>query len=112
MFGKSEKLLEDIDNLLQHHLEQKINQSILNSFNRYLEKFQELVDDEKEIIEESSKKAIEKITIVSNKISKIDAISKTNQKLSNEVTNLVQEIRKRDAIIERKNKQIANLKGQ
>ena len=111
MFGNSDKLLEDINYLLNHHLEEKINQAFSNSFNLYLEKFRELVDHEKEIIEKYAAQAVQKIDIASSKIQEIGKIENINFQLTNEIEELIGEIRKRDAIIERKNKQILRLKG-
>lgn len=110
MFGKSEQLIENINTLLDNHLQEKIDQAFANSFNLYLEKFRDFVDQEKEIISTSAKEAVEKINIASEKLSEIDQLISMSAKLAEETNRLTQEIRKRDAIIERKNKQIAKLK--
>jgi len=108
MFNKTDEILNAVNELLEYQLKQ----AFVNSFNLYVEKFQRLVDDEKIIIDNSAKEAIDKINIASSKLSKIDELIKANAKLSNDVDNLLKEIRKRDAIIQRKNNQIAKLKGQ
>lgn len=112
MFNKSEEILEGVNKLLDHHLDQKFNHAFANSFNLYLDKFRSIVDQEKELIEDSATKAVEKIDNASNKLIKTDEVLAANTKLSQEVKNLIEEIRKRDAIIERKNKQIAKMKEQ
>ena len=110
MFGKSERLLEDIDQLLNNHLTEKLNKEFANSFNLYLDKFIKMVDQEKELIENSATKAVEKIDNASNRLIRTDEILAANIKLSQEIKNLIKEIRRRDSIIERKNQQIAKLK--
>jgi len=106
MFGKSEKLLEEINNML----EAKLNLLFANSFNFYLDQFRELVNHEKELIEESANEAIEKIDTATNKLTNIDEVVNANKKLSEEVLQLINEIRKRDAKLDRKEKEIKRLK--
>jgi len=112
MFGKSEKMLEEFERIIESKFEQNLNYIIANSFNLYLEKFREMVDYEKEIIEKSSKETIEKINAASNQMFQIEEIISENKKMTAQVNYLIDEIRKRDAIIERKNKQIAKLKAE
>jgi len=112
MFGKSEKMLEEFERIIESKFEQNLNYIIANSFNLYLEKFREMVDCEKEIIEKSSKETIEKINAASNQMFQIEEIISENKKMAAQVNYLIDEIRKRDAIIERKNKQIAKLKAE
>lgn len=102
MFNKTDEILNGVDKLL--------NKKFTNSLNFYLDQFHEIILQEKEVINSSTKKAIEEIRDTSDKLIKIDELARSNAKLSEKIQQLVQEIRKRDAIIERKNNQIAKLK--
>ena len=110
MFGKSEKLLNDIDNLLNEHLERKLDSKLSTSFNYYLDQFRDLINHEKDIIQKSANEAIKKIDDATIKLLHIEEIAKSNEELSNEVLNLINEVRKRDAKLERRKKEIQRLK--
>ena len=112
MFGKTEKMLEEFEEIVDEKLAKNLNYAFANSFNLYLEKFREMVDHENKLIQNSANEAIEKIRLASTQISNINELINSNRALAINVENLVEEIRKRDAIIERKNKQISKLKEQ
>jgi len=112
MFGKSEKMLEEFEKILNEKLEENLNHSFANSFNLYLDKFREMVDAEKEIIENAAEKTIKKINSASNKMMQIEELISSNKTMTSQVNILINELKKRDAIIERKNKQIAKIKAE
>jgi hypothetical protein len=103
MFGKSERLIEDFEEMLDLKFQQKLDENMTKTFNRYLEKFREIVDSEKKIIEDAALESIQKIESVGKQLTKMNELTKMNLEL-------VQEIRIRDAKIKRKEKQIERLK--
>ncbi len=112
MFGKSERTLMEIEKMFDRKFEENLDYAFANSFNSYLEKFRDMVDREKEIIEKSASIAIEELKRNSILLNEIEEMIKINKAFAKENDNLIDEIRKRDAIIERKNKQIAKLKAE
>jgi Fe2+ transport system protein B len=99
-----EKIEKIIDAKLSGH-----EQEIANSFNHYLTEFRRLIDEEIRAIKIAGEEA--------NQLEKINNIQRTLnlfslnlQELEKANKNLHDEIKKRDAIIERKTKQIQRLK--
>jgi flagellar biosynthesis chaperone FliJ len=103
--SSNEELIEQIDNLLENHL----NKAVAESFNYYLEQLRNLVDLEIDSIKKTSKRVDieDKILRIEQSIENIyknmEKINETNMMLHNE-------IKKRDAIIDRKTRQISRLK--
>jgi uncharacterized protein (DUF3084 family) len=105
LFNSNEELIEQIDNLLENHL----NKAVAESFNYYLEQLRNLVDVEIDSIKKTSKRVNNEDKILSIERS-IENISEQMEKVNQTNIFLHDEIRKRDAIIERKTKQISRLK--
>lgn len=93
------ELLEKIDIIFQNQM----NETLGKSFEQYIIQFQELVDEEKKIIENSTREAIAKLE-------KFEKLDKQFLYLNNVIIELNKEIRKRDTIVKRKEKQIERLK--
>jgi uncharacterized phage infection (PIP) family protein YhgE len=105
---------EKIKNIISVEIETTLNNLVASSLNDYLDKLRDILDQEQKIIQETASKTVEKINqpieILNTLEKKMSALQNTLFDLETENKKLIDEIRKRDAIIERKTKQIARLK--
>jgi len=101
---------EKIQRIVATEVEVTINNQVAASLNNYLEKLRDILDQEQKLIKKTADDTIEKIK---EPIKNLNTLEKNMSALQNkfyelelENKKLVDEIRKRDAIIERKSKQL------
>ena len=96
-----------IENIVSEEVEKTMNNLIAGSLNNYLEELRDLINEEQELINTTARKTIERIQ---DPIKNLENIQSRFYLMQIENKKLVDEIRKRDAIIERRNKKIEQLK--
>ncbi|SFV70903.1 hypothetical protein MNB_SM-5-465 [hydrothermal vent metagenome] len=92
-----------IENIVSAEVEKTMNNLIAGSLNNYLEELRDLISEEQELINMTARKTIERIK---DPIKNLENIQSRFYLMQIENKKLIDEIRKRDAIIERKTKQL------
>jgi len=102
---------EKIETIVAEKVEITINNLIAGSLNDYLDKLRDILDQEQELIQKTAANTIEKIKVPIENLNTLEknmsALQQKFYELEIENKKLVDEIRKRDAIIERKTKKLA-----
>jgi len=113
MFGKTNKLIEELEN----YMDKRIEETIIRVLAENLEKYRELMDDEHKIMKQTQKEIRENLEDAPLQMRSILDELETYKSLPSHIKSLIEtieqkdkEIKKRDAIIERKNRQIQRLK--
>lgn len=107
---------EDLYNAFSEAIDEQLKKHFVQNFNIYIDQFKQQIFNGKEILEEAAKRPIFQLVENTNKLEdltqQIHELAAENKEQLQKINELIESVRKRDAIITRKQVKIEQLKAE
>jgi len=107
---------EDLYNAFSEAIDEQLKKHFVQNFNIYIDQFKQQIFNGKEVLEEAAKRPIFQLVENTNKLEdltqQIHELAAENKEQQQKINELIESVRKRDAIITRKQVKIEQLKAE